>query len=177
MNLKHSDWDEDLPPDGREEYDDLIKHLQRNQGFGLYFVQCKPLEEEKIISAIIQDLPDKKIETLRLNEPIQGLYDQALNLYISQQVDILLIKGLEHSFHQYEMINFGKITKDKFTDLTKVPPILNHLNQQRERFRDNIPISIVFLMNQFSIDYFIRRAPDFSDWRSTLLKISATCRV
>jgi tetratricopeptide (TPR) repeat protein len=50
--------------------------------------------------------------------------------------------------------------------LDTVPPILAHLNLQRERFRDNFKFSLVFLLPKFALKYLIRRAPDFFDWRS-----------
>ncbi|MEO3704876.1 hypothetical protein [Trichormus azollae] len=173
MMKNYSHLDEDLLPDEKEEYQDLISHLTRNRKFGLYFVQSTPLDDEKIITKIIHDLPNKKVEVLRLIEPIDTLYERVLELYINQQFDVLLITGLEHSLYQYEQENFGQITEDKFSNLTKVPHILNHLNQKRELFRDNIPISFVFLARPFLISYFIYRAPDFWDWRSALLEIGS----
>jgi tetratricopeptide (TPR) repeat protein len=47
-----------------------------------------------------------------------------------------------------------------------VPRILGHLNLSRERFREHFPFSIVFCLPEFALRYFIRRAPDFFDWRS-----------
>ncbi|NJR58953.1 MAG: tetratricopeptide repeat protein [Cyanobacteria bacterium CRU_2_1] len=45
--------------------------------------------------------------------------------------------------------------------------MLSHLNQQRENFRDHFPnICFVFIVPLFALKYFIRRAPDFFDWRS-----------
>jgi hypothetical protein len=179
MNLDYSDWNQDLPSEGKEEYQTLINHLnyKEKNKFGLFFVECMPLEEDKIITDIIHDLPNKKIEVLRLFEPVHNLYDQVFDLYSRKKFDILLIKGLEHSFYEYEQLNFGEITEDKSINLTKVPLILNHLNQKREMFRDNIPISFVFILHQFSIDYFVRRAPDFLDWCSTVVQISTTSEV
>jgi tetratricopeptide (TPR) repeat protein len=58
-----------------------------------------------------------------------------------------------------------------------VPPILNHLNQQRERFRDSFKICFVFLLRAFSINYFLHRAPDFFDWRSGVFERPTTAEV
>jgi hypothetical protein len=38
-----------------------------------------------------------------------------------------------------------------------VPPVLVNINQQRERFRDNLPIRLVFLVRYFTIKYLIHR--------------------
>jgi len=51
-----------------------------------------------------------------------------------------------------------------------VPRILGHLNLQRERFRDDFPFCFVFLVPLFALKYFMRRAPDFFDWRSGVLE-------
>ncbi len=89
-----------------------------------------------------------------------------------KHIDILLIRGLEYSLYKYEKRNFGEITGGQFSNLTSVPPILNHLNQQRERFRDDFSICFVFLVKSFSISYLIHRAPDFFDWRSGVFELA-----
>ncbi|MEH2411539.1 tetratricopeptide repeat protein, partial [Nostoc sp.] len=78
---------------------------------------------------------------------------------------------MEYSLYKYEKRSFGEITEGQFSNLTSVPHILNHLNQQRERFRDDFPIPFVFLLRSFSINYFIHRAPDFFDWRSGVFEL------
>lgn len=175
MNLEPSDWDQDIPPEGYEEYQTLFNVLKRKNKneFGLFFVECLPVETEKIVFQLIDDIPEKKIEFLSLVEPISNLYNQVLNLYINNQFDILFIQGLEYSLYKYEQEKFGEITETHFHDLSSVPPILDHLNKLRESFRDNIPITFVFLGRPFLIDYFIHRAQDFFDWKSSdVLKLT-----
>ncbi|MBD2293196.1 tetratricopeptide repeat protein [Anabaena sphaerica FACHB-251] len=174
MILNYSNWDDDLPPDPEEIYQDLLCALERKLGFGLYFVQCTPVESDLFIHKIPQDIPHKKIAVLRLIEPVDKLYQQVANYIQDQTIDILLIKGLEYSLYKYEKRNFGEITEGQFINLTKVPPILNHLNQQRERFRDDFPFSFVFLLRSFSLSYLIHRAPDFFDWRSGVYELPTT---
>ncbi|MBD2293194.1 hypothetical protein H6G06_06770 [Anabaena sphaerica FACHB-251] len=176
MNLEFSDWDQDVPPEGYEEYQTLINALKRknNNEFGLLFVECTPVEAEKVFSRILYDIPEKKLEILRLVEPINTLYERVLKLYINKQFDILFIKGLEYSLYKYEKEKFGEITEAHSHDLSGVPPILDHLNKLRESFRDNIPITFVFLGRPFLIDYFIHRAQDFFDWKSSnVLKLTS----
>ncbi|HLP90890.1 MAG TPA: hypothetical protein VK184_20190 [Nostocaceae cyanobacterium] len=172
MTLDLHEWNEDLSSEESEEYETLIRVLKIKEGFGLFFVQCNHLQAEKLVANIPHFLPQKKIEILCLNKPIHNLYDWVFHTYQIKKFDILLIKGLEHSIHEYEQSNFNEITETKFNLLESVPPILNHLNQQRERFRDNIPSIFVFLVPPFVIDYLIYRAPDFFDWRSSLFKLS-----
>ncbi|NMG09208.1 tetratricopeptide repeat protein [Brasilonema sp. UFV-L1] len=166
-----SDWDDDLPPEPEEVYQDLVRALKRKSGFGLFFVQCTPAEAERFIAKLGQEIPQKKIATLRLVEAIDNLYGRVTEFVKDKPVDILLIKGLEYSLYKYEQRSFGEITEGQFSNITRVPPILNHLNQQRERFRDDFPFCFVFLLRSFSINYLIHRAPDFFDWRSGVFKL------
>jgi tetratricopeptide (TPR) repeat protein len=177
MNQNLSDWDEDLPPEPQEVYQDLLRALKRKAGFGLFFVQCTPAESDRFIATLPQDIPQKKIAVLRLVEPIDNLYQRVAEFVKDKQVDILLIKGLEYSLYKYEQRTFGEITEGQFSNLASVPPILNHLNQQRERFRDDYPICFVFLLRSFSINYLIHRAPDFFDWRSGMFELPTTPKV
>ncbi|MEH2464086.1 tetratricopeptide repeat protein [Nostoc sp.] len=177
MSPNLSDWDDDLPPEPEEAYQDLLRALKRKSGFGLFFVQCTPAEADKFIVKLPQEIPQKKIAVLRLVEAIDNLYQPVAEFVKDKQIDILLIKGLEYSLYKYEKRSFGEITEGQFSNLTSVPHILNHLNQQRERFRDDFPISFVFLSRSFSINYFIHRAPDFFDWRSGVFELPTTPEV
>ncbi|MHC5934511.1 tetratricopeptide repeat protein [Nostoc sp.] len=174
MNPNLSDWDDDLPPEPEEVYQDLLRVLKRKSGFGLFFVQCTPVEADNFIIKLPQEIPQKNIAVLRLVEAIDNLYQPVAEFVKDKQIDILLIKGLEYSLYKYEKRTFGQITEGQFSNLTSVPHILNHLNQQRERFRDDFPISFVFLLRSFSINYFIHRAPDFFDWRSGVFELPTT---
>ncbi|MEH2163030.1 MAG: tetratricopeptide repeat protein [Nostoc sp.] len=177
MNPNLSDWDDDLPSEPEEVYQDLLRALKRKSGFGLFFVQCTPVEADKFIVKLPQEIPQKKIAVLRLVESIDNLYQPVAEFVKDKQVDILLIKGLEYSLYKYEKRSFGEITEGQFSNLTSVPHILNHLNQQRERFRDDFKISFIFLLRSFSINYFIHRAPDFFDWRSGVFELPTTPEV
>ena len=146
MNPNVDDWDDDLPPEPEEVYQDLIRALTRKSGFGLYFVQCTPVEADRLMAKLPQDIPQKHIEVLRLFEAIDNLYERVVEFVKDKQIDILLIKGLEYSLYKYEQRTFGEITEGQFSNLTSVPYILNHLNQQRERFRDDLPLCFVFLL-------------------------------
>ncbi|MDR9894100.1 tetratricopeptide repeat protein [Aetokthonos hydrillicola Thurmond2011] len=174
MNPSADNWDEDLPPEPEQAYQDLVRALKRKSGFGLFFVQCTPVEAENLIVKLPQDVPQKHIAVLHLVEAIDNLYERVTKFVKNKQVDILLIKGLEYSLYKYEKRTFGEITESKFSNLTSVPRILNHLNQQRERFRDDLPFCFVFILRSFSINYFIHRAPDFFDWRSGVFELPTT---
>lgn len=119
-----------------------------------------------MFAKVKEDIPQKTVEFLQLHEPIDNLYKLVELLPNREEVNILFIQGLEYSFYEYETTQFGKNTEHNFYGWEGVPQILNHLNQQRERFRDDFNICFVFLLRSFAFKYFIHRAPDFFDWRS-----------
>ncbi|MFQ4143220.1 tetratricopeptide repeat protein [Chlorogloeopsis sp. ULAP02] len=169
MNLELTDWDRDLPLEIDEEYQAFIRIIKLTEGFGLLFVRCSPAGGEKLIAKVKEDVPYKNIAVLRLERPVNNLYELINNLENKEQINILFITGLEHYFYEYEECKrFADWnSKDIYSYSWKgVPPVLINLNQQRERFRDNFNICFVFLLPQFAIKYFIQRAPDFFDWRS-----------
>ena len=174
MTLDSSEWDEDLPPDAEEDYQTFIRTLERTEGFRLLFVQSTPAEGKQLIARVKDDLPQKTIEVLCLDKPIENLYQIIEQLPNREQVNILFIQGLEHSFYEYEQIKFGNTRERDFYSWKGVPRILNHLNQHRERFRDSFNICFVFLLRPFSLKYFIHRAPDFFDWRSSVFEFPTT---
>ena len=174
MTSDSSDWDEDLPADPEEDYQTFIRTLERTEGFRLLFVQCTPAEGKQLITRVKDDLPEKTIEVLCLDQPIENLYEIVEQLPNREQVNILFIQGLEHSFYEYEQIKFGDTHERDFYSWKGVPRILNHLNQHRERFRDTFEICFVFLLRPFSLKYFIHRAPDFFDWRSSVFEFPTT---
>ena len=166
------DWDEDVPADPEEEYQTFVRTLKRTNGFRLLFVQCTPAQGTQLFAKVKADIPQKTVEFLQLHEPIDNLYKLVELLPNREDIDILFIQGLEYSFYEYETTQFGKNTEHDFYGWEGVPQILNHLNQQRERFRDDFNICFVFLLRFFAFKYFIHRAPDFFDWRSSVFKFS-----
>ncbi|BAY98870.1 TPR repeat-containing protein [Tolypothrix tenuis PCC 7101] len=174
MTLKLTDWDEDLPSEEDEEYQALVRTLNFTESFGLLFVRCSPAEGEQLIAKVKEDISNKNIEVLRLEQDVDNLYEIINTLGNKEQINILFITGLEHSFYKYEECKslMGWNSRDIYLySWNGVPPVLINLNQQRERFKENFNICFVFLLPIFAIKYFIQRAPDFFDWRSGLFEV------
>ena len=106
----------------------------------------------------------KGIGVLRLEEPIDNLYNLVAALPHVNDIDVLFVMGIEKSLTDY--IKPGYQGEGDYYNLDTIPRILGHLDLQRERFRDDFDICFVFLVPRFALKYFIRRAPDFFDWRS-----------
>ena len=175
MESEAIDWDQDLPLDAVEAYRSLVRSLRRTDGFSLLFVRCSPVQGDQITKDVQSDLPEKTIEVMQLDQSIDNLYDRVLGLPNCNQLNILFIKGLEYSIYEYEDREYGDINLRSRGEVysgswKNVPRIFGHLNLNRERFRDNFPICFVFLIPEFVLKYFIRRAPDFFDWRSNIFE-------
>ncbi len=148
-----------------EKYQALLRSLRRTKGFGILFVQCSPAEANNLMAKVKQDLPQKKIEVLALKESIDNLYEIIDQRPDRDKLNILFVKGIEKSLEAYIKSGYGG--QGDYYKLDTVPQILNHLNQQRESFRDHFSnICFVFVIPLFALKYFIHRAPDFFDWRS-----------
>lgn len=175
MTAEHAapfDDELDLPPETEEEvYRTLVRALRRKRGFGLYFVQCSPSQGEQVIVDVQKDLPQKRVQVLRLDRSSETVYDRVEALWQEQPFDILFITGMEEALYAYEDTKrLAGWTSEQIYSYSwaGVPRILSHLNLQRERFRDSFNCCFVFLVPLFVVKYFIQRAPDFFDWRSGL---------
>lgn len=159
----------DTSPEGV--YRALLRCLKRTKGFGIVFVQSPPVVATNLIYRVQEDLSDKKITILELTEPIDNLYDIVASRDDRNDLNILFIQGLEKSLEPYIKPGYGG--DGDYYNLDTVPPILSHLNQRREIFRDRLSnICFVFILPLFAIKYIMRRAPDFFDWGSGVFELS-----
>ena len=171
MTSELGNWEEDLLADPEEEYNDLVRALKRTRGFSIFFIRCSRTQGKQIIARIKEDICEKKIEVLqldKLNQPIENLLNIIEDLPNCSQVNVLFITGIEKSLETYIKPGYGG--QGDYYKLDTVPRILGHLNLQRERFRDKFNICFVFILPLFALKYFIRRAPDFFDWRSGIFE-------
>ncbi len=166
------DFREELPPLTNDEvYRVFVNTLDLLSGFSILFLQCSPSEANLLIPKIYQKFPKKNIGVLELEEPIHNLYSIVKSRSDCEALNVLFVLGLEDSLK--DDIKPGYKGLGDYYNLNTVPPILSHLNQQRENFRDHFPnICFVFVLPKFAIRYFVRRAPDFYDWNSGLFIIT-----
>ncbi|MEA5479831.1 tetratricopeptide repeat protein [Pseudanabaena galeata UHCC 0370] len=165
MQQNLTEWDEDVVSTPEEDYQSFLRGLSWRDGFGIEFVRCSPASGQDLIAKVKRDLPQKKIEVLTLSEPIDNLINIVQSLPNHSELDVLFVVGLDKSLTDYIRTGYGG--QGEYYNLDTVPPILSHLNWQRENFRDRFPnLCFVFLLPQFAIKYIIRRAPDFYDWAS-----------
>ncbi|NEQ95786.1 MAG: tetratricopeptide repeat protein [Cyanothece sp. SIO2G6] len=162
-------------PELTEVLNDLLRALRRKKGFGLFFVQCSPAQADKIIKAIQERFPQKRLEQFELNRDSETLYEELLEEYQINSYDVACVTGVEQTLYSYEDTKrlAGWTAAEILSYSWKgLPPLLGHLNRQRETFATHLPIALIFFVPRFVIDYFVQRAPDFFDWRSGLFKFS-----
>ena len=170
MSQTQTDVSQDFPAESEAQYQAFVRALKRRRGFGLMFVRCSPAEGKQLIARVRKDISQKRIDVLSLEEPIDNLYDIIKGLLHKDKLDILFITGIEKSLVDYIKPGIGG--EGDYYKMDTVPRILGHLNLQRERFRDDFKICFVFLLPKFALKYFIRRAPDFFDWRSGVMEFA-----
>ncbi|KAM3110841.1 tetratricopeptide repeat protein [Phormidesmis sp. 146-33] len=158
-------------PFEEEVYQALRRSLQRRKGFGLVFVRCSPATATRLIARVKSDISQKKIAVLSLTEPIDNLYNLVEARPDKDELNILIIQGLEKSLEPYIQPGYGG--EGDYYTLSNLPPILGHLNQRRDGFRDRFPhLCFVFVLPLFAIKYLIQRAPDFFDWGGGVFEFS-----
>jgi tetratricopeptide (TPR) repeat protein len=168
--LKIEDFD--LPPETEDEvYASLLRALRRKQGFGLFFVQCTPAQGQDVMARLREDLGGKRLATVDVGRETTTLYEEIEGLWEREPFDVLFVQGLEQALYGYEDTKrlMGWTSEGVYSYSWRgVPPILNHLNQRRDKLRNHFPACFVFLVPVFVVDYFLQRAADFLDWRSGL---------
>jgi tetratricopeptide (TPR) repeat protein len=169
-----TNWDEDVQLDAAETYQALVRSLDLTEGFGIFLVRCVEGERDRLMQRLQQDLPKQQITQLRLETALEdgNLYNRvAAKLQAQPELDVLFIDGLEKSFEAYIKPGYGG--QGDYYKMDSVPRVLGHLNLQRERFRNDFPVSLVFFLSPFGLKYIARRAPDFFDWRSGIFEFVA----
>jgi len=167
----------DLPDYNADaEYGALLRALRRQQGFGILFVRCSPSQGKKLITDLQRDLPQKRCAELTLTGPLADgdFFGYATAFLAEHPADVVFVQGMEHSLLDYEETKRQSgWTKAEIQNYSwkDVPPILRNLNQQRDRFRNELPVCFVFLVPLFLVKYLKRRAPDFFDWRSGVFEL------
>jgi tetratricopeptide (TPR) repeat protein len=168
VNILNTDISERTTTEG---YQAFVRSLRRHKGFGLLFVESTPVGGFDLIKKVSFDLQQKKINVLVLSKAINNLI-KLIEVFPGQEnLNILFIVGLEKSLVEYIRPGYGG--KGYYYNLDTIPPILSHLNWQRENFRDRFRhLCFVFILPKYAIKYISLRAPDFFDWGSGKIQIA-----
>ena len=156
---------EDEEPTNEETYAALRRSIARTAGFGLKFLECTPAIARETIGQLREDLPQKKIAVLELDEPIVQLFERVVEFTAEDTPDVLFVLGLERSLVE-DISPGGSGGQGDYYQEDRTPGILSHLNQNREKFRKTFGFCLVLVLPRFAKKYFVRRAADFVDWGS-----------
>ncbi|MGB3294504.1 MAG: tetratricopeptide repeat protein, partial [Phormidesmis sp.] len=160
-----------IEKDARKKIDDpealyrsLVRSLKRRSGFGILFLQCTPVQGREIFSRLTKDMPKKRIGRLTLDEPIDNLRRLIEAREDLAELNVLFIEGIDKSLAPHIKTEAGR---NDYYKLEVLPPILDHLNRQRENFSSQFGhLCLLFVVTPSSLKYFMHRAVDFFDWRS-----------
>jgi len=156
--------DEDVTASAEDEYAALLRAILWSQGFCLLFVQCPPVEGERLIKRVQECVVEKVVKVLERQHEIEDLYEVVAAYPDIDKTNVLFITGLEKSLVSYIQPGFG--SEGDYYAKDTVPKLLGKLNLQRERFKEDFAVCFVFLVPRYAMRYLIRRAADFFDWRS-----------
>lgn len=136
----------------------LLRGLERADGFTLFLAQCDShdVRRETIARAQVA-LNDRgtPVVSVDLSENDNPLV--ALSAYCATPPPVIMAYGLE----------------EPTDDETRLIRVLRRLNIERERFRDELACPLVLWLGGWAIGLMAQHAPDFYDWRSTLLVFEA----
>jgi tetratricopeptide (TPR) repeat protein len=164
------DWEEDDRPTQAETYAALRRSITRTAGFGLKLLECTPSIATETIAQLREDLPDKTIAVLALEEAIEKLFERVVECIQPQVPDVLFIVGLEKSLVD-DISPGGFGGEGDYYREDRTPRILAHLNQNREKFRDAFDFCLVLVLPRFAHKYFVRQAKDFVDWGAGVFEL------
>ena len=153
---------DDVGVDNEESLQTLIRAITFSQGeFSLILVRCNYRHlRERIVEQLweldvgVYGCTSLKIRELILDASITTLYTTIEQALQGEKPDALMVFGLES-------------VKD-------IEPVIVATNQVREEFRKNFPFPIVFWVNDEVLQKFIRLAPDFDSWTTTIELAIAT---
>ena len=81
---------------------DLLRALRRKKGFGLFFVQCNPAQGQRVIAAIRERFPQKRLVEIELNRQSETLYGELLERYQEEGLEVACVTGVEQALYGYE---------------------------------------------------------------------------
>jgi len=155
-------WDKDALKNPETEYQALLNFLKEASGFTMSFVRCSPPEGEQIMRRIKGDLSDRRIELLRLNQPITDFYEMFAEKTDLHGAEILFVTSIEEFLESNieDLIDDGNLGKR----LKNLPRPISHLSLVQSRLKAIAPISFVFLLPLFALKFFIDSYPDLFEF-------------
>jgi tetratricopeptide (TPR) repeat protein len=131
----------------------LVNAIAFADGFSLLFVRANQIpQQESLINQIKANLPDKHIEVIRFDEPIENLLDELQKRLDGKKPDAIFCYNLNNSF-------------PTSTDDFKSPFVVT-LNHSRNSFKRTFECPLVLFLPEFALASLYHGAVDFYSIRS-----------
>jgi tetratricopeptide (TPR) repeat protein len=131
----------------------LVNAIAFADGFSLLFVRANQIpQQESLVNQIKANLPDKYIEVIRFDEPIENLLDELQKRLDGKKPDAIFCYSLNNSF-------------PTSTDNFKSPFVVT-LNHSRNSFKRTIECPLVLFLPEFAMASLYHGAVDFYSIRS-----------
>jgi len=140
---------EDVAANNEGSLQTLIRAITLSQGeFSLILVRCNYTHlRERIVQQLREKCPIK-LRELVLDESVKTLYTTIEKALTDEQPNALMVLGLEL--------------------VEAIDNVIVATNQVREEFRKNFPFPVLLWVNDEVLKKFIRLAPDFDSWTTTI---------
>ncbi|HKQ09042.1 MAG TPA: tetratricopeptide repeat protein [Blastocatellia bacterium] len=160
----------------------LVRAIDYAEGFWLGFVRCNLIGQRRKAAAACRDLLAPlgiRLVEIDLTEPISELLP-ILKAHIAkaQGATNAASEGPPTSLAAAEAARPAKLAlfvyglEHSIPSSEAYPPILSHLNLNRELFRQEILYPLVIWLPEYALAALARRAPDFWAWRSGLYEFA-----
>jgi tetratricopeptide (TPR) repeat protein len=131
----------------------LVNAIAFADGFSLLFVRANQIpQQESLVEQIKANLPDKYIEVIRFDEPVENLLDELQKRLDGKKPDAIFCYNLNNSF-------------PTSTDNFKSPFVVT-LNHSRNSFKRTIECPLVLFLPEFALASLYHGAVDFYSIRS-----------
>jgi tetratricopeptide (TPR) repeat protein len=131
----------------------LVNAIAFADGFSLLFVRANQIpQQESLVNQIKANLPDKNIEVIRFDEPVENLLDELQKRLKGKKPDAIFCYNLNNSF-------------PTSTDNFKSPFVVT-LNHSRNSFKRAIECPLVLFLPEFALASLYHGAVDFYSIRS-----------
>jgi tetratricopeptide (TPR) repeat protein len=131
----------------------LVNAIAFADGFSLLFVRANQIpQQESLVNQIKANLPDKHIEVIRFDKPIENLLDELQKRLDGKKPDAIFCYNLNNSF-------------PTSTDDFKSPFVVT-LNHSRNSFKRTFECPLVLFLPEFALASLYHGAVDFYSIRS-----------
>jgi tetratricopeptide (TPR) repeat protein len=160
----------------------LVRAIDYAEGFWLGFARCNLVDQRRKTATVCRDLLAPlgiRLVEIELTEPVSELLP-ILKARITEEQSAknaaseatIAASETAGAHRQSKLAQFVYGLEHSIPSSEAYPPILSHLNLNRELFRQEILCPLVIWLPEYALTALARRAPDFWAWRSGLYEFA-----